>query len=364
MHYIQTIEISNFKSIRQLRMEGCRRINVLIGPPNVGKSNILEAMSCFAYTHKTFGSERNASSLFRIEKLRHLFHNYNIKLPFKIIVDDLLLVGKFNERVGFDSRTENAEPLKESISIGCFEKEKIKSLAYDFEYSIDQDLQISNINFNPQRFSDQPKVGSFAKQFAKYKYEGSKVGSQKNKKYLDLNSPFGENLYTYLQFDEKLKTELEELVLDFGLEVAFDDLEEVVKFYHKESRTIIPFLLVADTLKRLFFHKAAISSNNHSILLFEEPEAHCYPPYISKFIKDVIFDENQNQFFIATHSPYILNDLMENARQDLAVFFTNHYKGNTTVRVFNDDELHEVYQYGYDFFMNMEHFEKPREVYG
>jgi hypothetical protein len=346
-------------------MEGCRRINVLIGPPNVGKSNILEAMSCFARLHKTFGPDWHASALFRIDKLRHLFHQYNIKLPFEINIDNLSLIGKFVERVGFDNRLDNTESPKESILITCIQKDSVNPVDYDFHYSINQDLQISDLTHNPERFSVEPdKGGSFAKQFAKYKYEGSKIGSQSSKKYLSLNSPFGENLYTYLQFDEKLKTELEELVLDFGLEVAFDDLEEVVKFYHKESRTIIPFLLVADTLKRLFFHKAAISSNNNSILLFEEPEAHCYPPYISKFIKDVIFDENQNQFFIATHSPYILNDLMENARQDLAVFFTNHDKGNTTVRVFNDDELHEAYQYGYDFFMNMEHFEKPREVYG
>lgn len=37
MRFIETIEIKNFKSIRHQRIEGCKRINVFIGYPNVGK---------------------------------------------------------------------------------------------------------------------------------------------------------------------------------------------------------------------------------------------------------------------------------------------------------------------------------------
>ena len=41
MQKIDNIEIKNFKSIRHQKIEGCKRINVFIGYPNVGKSNIL-----------------------------------------------------------------------------------------------------------------------------------------------------------------------------------------------------------------------------------------------------------------------------------------------------------------------------------
>jgi recombinational DNA repair ATPase RecF len=37
------VEIEGFKSIRHLRLE-CRRINLFIGPPNTGKSNLLESL--------------------------------------------------------------------------------------------------------------------------------------------------------------------------------------------------------------------------------------------------------------------------------------------------------------------------------
>ena len=43
MEMIQNLNIKNYKSINDLHLE-CSRINVLIGEPNSGKSNILEAL--------------------------------------------------------------------------------------------------------------------------------------------------------------------------------------------------------------------------------------------------------------------------------------------------------------------------------
>ena len=45
--FIQNIQIKNFKSAKNVRFEDCKRINLLIGKPNVGKSNLLEALSIF-----------------------------------------------------------------------------------------------------------------------------------------------------------------------------------------------------------------------------------------------------------------------------------------------------------------------------
>lgn len=43
-NHIKTLEIQNFKSIKHLKID-CNRINVFVGKPNVGKSNILEGLS-------------------------------------------------------------------------------------------------------------------------------------------------------------------------------------------------------------------------------------------------------------------------------------------------------------------------------
>ena len=43
---ISQLRIKNFKPIRDLSLD-CRRVNVLIGDPNTGKSNILESGDSF-----------------------------------------------------------------------------------------------------------------------------------------------------------------------------------------------------------------------------------------------------------------------------------------------------------------------------
>ena len=40
---IRNLHISNYKSIKRLDLD-CERINVFVGDPNTGKSNILEAL--------------------------------------------------------------------------------------------------------------------------------------------------------------------------------------------------------------------------------------------------------------------------------------------------------------------------------
>jgi predicted ATPase len=118
-----------------------------------------------------------------------------------------------------------------------------------------------------------------------------------------------------------------------------------------------PFSSIADTLQRVLFFKTAIASNKDSILLFEEPEAHCFPPYITHFTQEVIRSES-NQFFIATHSPYVLNDFLETAetRKELAIFIADFKDGQTIINRLSDDEVNEVYDYGIDVFFNYERF--------
>jgi AAA15 family ATPase/GTPase len=53
------VNIHNFKSISDLELEDCRRINLFIGYPNVGKSNVLEALSLFSLTYLNEGENIN-----------------------------------------------------------------------------------------------------------------------------------------------------------------------------------------------------------------------------------------------------------------------------------------------------------------
>ena len=73
----------------------------------------------------------------------------------------------------------------------------------------------------------------------------------------------------------------------------------------------------------------------------------------------MMYDENNNQFFIATHSPYVINDFMENLKKDDYSIYTVGYDketGETLIRRMTDEELHEIYQYGVDLFLNLENY--------
>ena len=114
-----------------------------------------------------------------------------------------------------------------------------------------------------------------------------------------------------------------------------------------------PFHSIADTLQRMIFYKAAIESNSESALVFEEPEAHSYPPFISKVTQDII-QSDRNQFFITTHSPYVVNDFLELPSDKLAIYLVDFKNGETFVKRAIDTEVQEMYEYGIDLFFNTE----------
>ena len=109
----------------------------------------------------------------------------------------------------------------------------------------------------------------------------------------------------------KLKEELRTIFNDYGLKYVFDTNSQEIKVM-KEKKPgeifLIPFHSIADTLQRMIFYKAAIESNSESALVFEKPEAHSYPPFISKVTQDII-QSDRNQFFITTHSPYVVTNM-------------------------------------------------------
>ena len=47
---VDVLEIKNFKSIKHLKLD-CKRVNVFIGRPNTGKSNILESLGLLSFLY-------------------------------------------------------------------------------------------------------------------------------------------------------------------------------------------------------------------------------------------------------------------------------------------------------------------------
>ena len=164
----------------------------------------------------------------------------------------------------------------------------------------------------------------------------------------------GCNLSSVLYSLEYTKKEISDILALYGLKLSFDQASQQIKLFKTVSENsiyLVPFNSTADTLQRIMFYKTAIASNENSILTFEESEAHSYPPYISKITSDIIHSET-NQFFITTHSPYVLNEFLENQKDEIGIYLVDFKDGETTVKGLTEDETNEVYQSGVDLFFN------------
>jgi hypothetical protein len=178
-----------------------------------------------------------------------------------------------------------------------------------------------------------------------------------------LDFPFGENLLNIIQTNSKLNKECRGLFKEYNLQLLFDKRTKSMMIAKRTQNDVdeipaiftMPYGSVADTLQRIIFYKTAIASNTNSVLLFEEPEAHSFPPYIVHITQEMIRSTN-NQFFITTHSPFVLDDLMLNARKELAVYVVHWMNGETVTTRLTDAQLEEVYQYGVDLFTNIENY--------
>lgn len=171
-----------------------------------------------------------------------------------------------------------------------------------------------------------------------------------------LTPPFGKNILQIIDSLPNLKQTIINWFRQYNLTIASDSGSHTLKVFKKINKDeifLIPYSSIADTLQRLIFYKTAIQSNENSVLVFEEPEAHSFPPYIVEFTQEVI-NSATNQFFMATHSPIIVNDFLENAREDLSIFMVDFKDGQTVAKPLSRNEIEEVYRYGVDLFFNNE----------
>ncbi|KAA6337680.1 DNA replication and repair protein RecF [termite gut metagenome] len=318
------IEIKNFKSVKHVVFEDCKRINLLIGKPNVGKSNILEALSVFSLPYARYTKNKSLQQFIRCENESELFYNGDMTKNIEIHTD----ADKFVFQSNKTSHISRLNGFLNEKSVVELTSSKIKQTGSEMPNA---DVRSY---FSPSSFQ----------------FENTGV------KFLQPTT--GSNLSSVLDSLEETKKEISDILALYELKLSYDRASQEIKLLKTISDGsiyLVPFNSIADTLQRIMFYKTAIASNENAILTFEEPEAHSYPPYISKITTDIIYSES-NQFFITTHSPYVLNELLENKKEDLSIYLIDFENGETSARGLTEEEIDEVYRFGVDLFFNSEIF--------
>ena len=355
-HFINFLKIENFKSIKSVQID-CEKINLFIGRPNTGKSNILEALSLISHTESV---GKIFDGLIYFNSIEDIFRDNDTSLDISIesnIGSAKLKYFNSEKTYGllcdFTGRNTFSE-LDECDSMG-----DAIHLLDDWAQS-PFESKSGNTGFRAVEFKSNGIVttgnNNFSSNIRRYSYR--RISKHDNTFVGFLHPPLGDNLLRIFDSHHKLFDEAALLFSEYGLDLVTVENEKKIVLQKKIGRRAyqLPYSLAADTLQRIIFHLAAIHSNQNSILLFEEPEAHAFPPYVQQLAEAIAADES-NQFFIATHSPYILDTLM-NQKNSVAVFLVDYIDYQTTIRQLTQDDIDGVLRYHTNIFFNLDKFKQ------
>ena len=85
----KVLDIKNFKSVKALKLD-CKRLNVFIGEPNTGKSNILESLGFLSYCFHgspTGGTDNQLKAFVRYENTGNLFYDQGLENAIEVSWD-------------------------------------------------------------------------------------------------------------------------------------------------------------------------------------------------------------------------------------------------------------------------------------
>jgi len=325
MPVIRKIAVSNYKSIAFAEL-ATRRVNVLIGGPNSGKSNLIEALGLLSS-----GIQRYMPELARAREAADLFFDHDISAPIDV---------RINENAGWNLKFEPGRG--------------------HFAYRIidPQQMTIQNGAIPASLSPGQGQWGQNAQSSIRYyqfPFQRRVIGPVQ---YGYLQPPYGDNLAAVLYSDKTFRESVSALFrsMDFRLEVRPQTSEILIS---KEVSGILysyRFEAISETLQRIVFYKAAFETNREAVLILDEPETNTFPFY-TKYLAERIAKDTHNQFFLTTHNPYVLTALIEKTGlQDIAVFVTRMRNYRTEFHLASEKQLSEMLDLTMDVFLNLDQF--------
>lgn len=323
---IGTLEIRNFKSIKHLKQE-CRRVNVLIGEPNTGKSNMLEALGLVSFT--CYAEQGSLRDFVRHERTTNLFYDDDLQDAVEVRFDGVCLTLKFEQGAFRGVGKADATSFPGSVLVGGYDSLSVSHLPSELRD------RFAPIKF--YRFAIRPSFPRAESEF--------------------LLPPSGSNLMALLLSNRNVKSAANQLFSSFGLRLNVRPQEAKIEVIKQMEGIVVshPYSLASDTLQRLVFYLAAVLSNRNSVVVLEEPESHAFP-YHTKFLAETIaLDDRKNQYFISTHNPYFLLPLLEKcATEDIAISITYYQDYQTRTRLLPAKEMEEITEI--DVFSNLDRF--------
>lgn len=295
---IEYIKVRNFKSMGELKLD-LARVNILIGEPNSGKSNILESVGILSVLSSDPSRLRD---FVRFERVVDLFH---------------------------DQRT------NDSISVGTDRKDQSISISFNNNKLWIDSANGYKFSYNMKgEFSGQEGKGPF-EQFKGFKYYlFSKNMEFRGDDIERLIPPFGSNLPSLIHYNDTVKRMFSDLMEQYDYEPVIDPYEFKIKLLKrsKDLKVLLPYETISEGLRRQVFFNTAMLANRDSLITMEEPESSLFPYYVANFAETIGLSKDRNQYLISTHNNYFLRSIVEKTpATELKVHVVRMKEGRTVL---------------------------------
>jgi len=100
-----------------------------------------------------------------------------------------------------------------------------------------------------------------------------------------------------------------------------------------------------------------ISNIHHCEVFLEEPEQNLFPPtqqILTKTLLKLVKRDEGNMLFMSTHSPYVLDVLLERENYDFGLFYIKSSEKGSVVKTATEDDVQDMFEDGVDAFFNIE----------
>lgn len=315
---IQKLSIRNFKSIRALDLD-CRRVNVFIGEPNTGKTNILEGLGLRCAQAVPF-----LSQVTRCQILADLFWEQDVVKQIEVNFDSsrLYLSGSASGALAQVREGSGGMP-SDAYRLGPnFEVTLSAHLRADVLYYL----------FSSNTLDDDPHPHW-------------------------LLPPYGQNLASLLYSSKQARAVAAGFFESTGYKLQVDLAERRIRVTRSIDDVMlsIPYSSVSETLRRMVFYTLAMETNQGRVLVLDEPEAHSFPPYTKTLAERIALDEKGNQYFLTTHSPYMLDSLLSKTpASELNVVLCRMENFETKAYPMNQDQIDQIKEWSMDAFFNFD----------
>lgn len=326
---VTQLSIKNFKSIKDIEIP-CKKINVFIGEPNGGKSNIIESLSLLS--QGVVGAEISKEVL-RYNSIGDLFFDFNINKPIEVKADEMAYTFTYAIRPDGVPENEFSFDITFPKGVNPVKTSTLLKVSHDGKLSNYGQLISTNI-----RYYQYKRLSKFT------------LGYQPH-----LTAPFGENLPSLLLSNEDYRKWVSEFFQSKGFKLTLKPAENEINISKVVNDEIYsyPYLSISETLQRIVFYIMAIKSSSNSILLLDEPETNTFPFY-TKFLAERIALDETNQFFLTTHNPYLLLGLIEKSTfENINVCVVTMKDYQTKITTLNSEQVAEVLDFNSDVFFNL-----------